>query len=1047
MSGANIKIGASSNEFQKQMNEVTRQLRLISSECGVAATKAKLFGSTQEQLTAKHKELTAKLEAQNQILKINQDRIVALNSDIEKEKKKRDELAIKLEEAKKKYEEVSKATGKESEESKKLKEEKDKLKLAYEKSISSISDYNKKLDLATVKLNDTEKNILQNKKALEDLNDELKNVKLDELSRKFEDLSEKANDVGSKMSTLSAGIVGAGTALTKMAFDTEQDLSTLSGRLGLTAEETENLKIVAKNLYNAGFGESLEDCVNDVVILQQNIKETSNMTNEQKGELLEQISTIKTLFGVESEEITKTLNNMLKNGIIEDLDEGLDLITKGFQEGLNSGGDLLDVLYEYSPQFKKLGLDGQEALSYIDEGLEAGGYNADKMADALKELSIRAIDGSDTTKEGFELMGKSADEMARKFAEGGDVAQEALNETIEGLKNIKDPIEQDLAGVNLFGTMWEDSSKEAILAMGNITDGLIDIDGATKKAGEEVNNSLGKQFTSVFREVKDAFLPFGVELLNLAKVGFPMLKSALESVTKFLNGLSDEGRKNILIIAGIVTAVGPTVVALGSFSKGISNIITGYKDMKEFGSKAIDVVKNFGSKTLDGAKAATSFATNVGKNMVSATINGAKALGNLALNLGKATVEFTKSALQASISAAKFIAHKTVTIASTVATTAMSAAQATLNFIMSLNPITLIIIGITALIAAIILLWNKCEWFRNLCMAMFEGLKAGWNATIEFFKLVWEGFVSVWNLAIEGLKLIWNGICEFFKLLWQGVCLYYETLWNAWKLVFEVVINAIKIIWQGVCDALKLAWQIIVDYIKLVWQGWKNIFQITIAVIKGIWDGFCNGLKLAWQIAINYIKLVWQGWKNIFQTTVTVIQGIWQSLSTVISSIWSGVVNGVKNAWSGIISPFQSVVNSITRIWEGIKSMFKLPHFNISGEFSLVPPKIPKVSVDWYYNGGIFKSPTVLGGIGVGDAFNGQGSNAEAIVPLDEMYKNIKGIVDNSSDGDTVLYITNVTKLDGEVISEKTTKQVIKKIGKEKSSRKILNGGGKLKYV
>ena len=87
------------------------------------------------------------------------------------------------------------------------------------------------------------------------------------------------------------------------------------------------------------------------------------------------------------------------------------------------------------------------------------------------------------------------------------------------------------------------------------------------------------------------------------------------------------------------------------------------------------------------------------------------------------------------------------------------------------------------------------------------------------------------------------------------------------------------------------------------------------------------------------------------------------------------------------------LVNPIKNIWDGIKSMFKLPHFSITGKFSLSPPSIPKVSVDWYYNGGIFKSPTVLGGIGVGDAFNGQGSNAEAIVPLDEMYRNITFLV------------------------------------------------------
>ena len=56
MAGASIKIGASSSEFQKQMSEVTRQLKLLSSECGVASQKAKLFGTAQEQLAVKQKE-------------------------------------------------------------------------------------------------------------------------------------------------------------------------------------------------------------------------------------------------------------------------------------------------------------------------------------------------------------------------------------------------------------------------------------------------------------------------------------------------------------------------------------------------------------------------------------------------------------------------------------------------------------------------------------------------------------------------------------------------------------------------------------------------------------------------------------------------------------------------------------------------------------------------------------------------------------------------------------------------------------------------------
>ena len=1025
MAGTNIRIGANSSEFQKQMSEVTRQLKLVSSECGVASQKAKLFGTAQEQLAAKQKELTAKIQAQTQMMKLHQDRVLNINSTIDKQKEKQSELAKKIEEVSKKHEESIKTTGKNSEETKKLGDELNDLKEEYAKNEKVIESTSNQLVNATTKMNNTEKAMLQNKKALEDIKNEIANVKLDKLAESFDKVGESAKNVGSKMSIVSAGIVGAETALGKMAFDTEQDLSTLGGRLGLTEEETESLKQVAKNLYNDGFGESLEECVNDVVLLHQNIKETANISDEQKGKLLEQISTIKTLFGAESEEITKTLNNMLKNGIIDDLDQGLDLITKGFQEGLNSGGDLLDVLYEYSPQFKKLGLNGQDALNYIKAGLDAGGYNADKMADSLKELSIRAIDGSNTTIEGFKLIGLNADEMARKFAAGWDSAKQALNETIEGLKNMNDPIQQDLAGVNLFGTMWEDSSKDAILAMSDIGTGLGNISGATQKAGEEVNNSIGVQFTSVFREAKEACLPFGQELLNLAKVALPMLKDILGDVTKFLNGLSDEGRKTILSIAGIVTAIGPTLVMLGSFSKGISNIINGYKDMKEFGGKAIDVVKGFGSKAIDGAKAASDFA----------------------LNLGKTALEFGKTSVQAGISAVKFVAHKVATIASTVATTAMSAAQSALNFVMGLNPITLIIIAITALVAAIVLLWNKCEWFRELCYSLFEGLKQAWDATLQFFKSCWDWFTGLWNASVEVIKNIWQGICDFFKLIWQGVCLYFETVWNVWKTVFEIVVNVIKGIWNGVCTVIKSVWDFCVNSIKMCWEGWKNIFQSIGNIIQGIWQGLCNTIKSVWEGIVNTIKSLWNGFKNIFESVGNSIRSVWNGLTSMITSVWNGVVNGVKSAWNGIIAPFQNVVNSIKNIWSGIKSMFKLPHFSITGKFSLVPPSIPRVSVDWYYNGGIFKSPTVLGGVGVGDAFNGQGSNAEAVVPLDEMYRNIKGIVNNSSEKNIVIYLTNTTELDGEVISSKTTKKVIKGIGKEKSSRKILSGGGKLKYV
>jgi hypothetical protein len=108
----------------------------------------------------------------------------------------------------------------------------------------------------------------------------------------------------------------------------------------------------------------------------------------------------------------------MRTGLAKNAQDALNIVTVGFQAGDDKAGDFLDTLNEYGTQFRKLGLDGKEATGLISQGLKAGARDGDLVADALKEFSIRAVDGSKTTKKGFEALGLSASEDERADRQG-----------------------------------------------------------------------------------------------------------------------------------------------------------------------------------------------------------------------------------------------------------------------------------------------------------------------------------------------------------------------------------------------------------------------------------------------------------------------------------------------------------------------------------------------------------------------------------------------------------------------------------------------------
>ena len=111
---------------------------------------------------------------------------------------------------------------------------------------------------------------------------------------------------------------------------------------------------------------------------------------------------------------------------------------------------------------------------------------------------------------------------------------------------------------------------------------------------------------------------------------------------------------------------------------------------------------------------------------------------------------------------------------------------------------------------------------------------------------------------------------------------------------------------------------------------------------------------------------------NTFNNIKDRVVSVWNAIKTAITTPIQTAVNFVKNAIDKIKGFFSGLKIELPHI--------KLPHFSLQGSFSLVPPSVPKISIDWYKTGGIFTSPTVFQGVGVGEA------GAEAVLPLKKLW-------------------------------------------------------------
>lgn len=325
----------------------------------------------------------------------------------------------------------------------------------------------------------------------------------------------------------------------------------------------------------------------------------------------------------------------------------------------------------------------------------------------------------------------------------------------------------------------------------------------------------------------------------------------------------------------------------------------------------------------------------------------------------------------------------------------MTLSQKLLNIAMSMNPIGLVIAGITALVTAFIYFWNTSEEFRNFWIGLWKTIKQAIGDAIAFIEPILQ---SIWDTMVS----VWNGISTIISSVMSAIWTTISTIWGAIKSTIETVLTVILAIigtiWYAIDDTVLTVMNAIWNTITTIWNAISNTISTVINGIKSIvstvWNTIesvtttiWNGIKNAIEVPLNNVKSIVSSVVNGIKSTVS---SVWNAIKSVTTSVW----NSVKNA---ITSPMETAKNLVKGIIDSIKGFFNftftwpkipLPHFSIKPKGweigDLLKGKLPSLGIEWYAKGGIMNDPTVFG-INGNRLMVGGEAGAEAIAPIDTL--------------------------------------------------------------
>ncbi|HEW1162601.1 phage tail length tape-measure protein [Streptococcus pneumoniae] len=602
-----------------------------------------------------------------------------------------------------------------------------------------------------------------------------------------------------------------------------------------------------------------------------------------------------------------------------------------------------------------------EAVGNIAQDFSSAFYDVITSTGAVRIGSAIVSTLLSLTSTIVEVGSKLAGSLFKGFEKVVVTSAPKISSVFQSLLDTVAPVFESIErSVNKFGDglsrVYDEHVVPAINSIANAFNGLIDI-----------IQILWENSWQPFAEFLSGVFGVSIEGISdllggglLATLG--LLADAIKLVADGFTVFSDWCKENKEPIVALITTwqtinflswaeqAGGLAGAFSLLGSKVSLIVGGIKNLG-LAIKALtfDKLVSFGETIYLNTLYAKDFVVNSGKTIAQ--------LGKTALELGKSALAWTAHAAKMGLATAAEFAHSVAAGVATAATWAFNAALAVLT-----SPITWIIAAIAALIAIGVLLYQN------------------WDTVVEFAKTAWQGlcdFISGICQAIgEFFSGLWTKLQEIFEPIGQWFGEKFQQAWDAIGNIFGNLGSWFGGRWNDSKNALAEANTWLGDKFKSGRDKVNSAFEKVGSWFGDRWNDIKDGVKEADTWFGEKFESAKKKTQNPFQKIGSWFGDRWKDMQDALKEI----PNWFKNLFNDAMDNAKNIVKSGI---DKLKSFFnfdwslpkiKLPHFNISGSFSLMPPRIPSFSVDWYARGGVFNSPSI---IGVGEA--GQ----EAVMPLE----------------------------------------------------------------